>query len=238
MQRPHGRHLRSSASSAVPFSSSSAALSDCRMREAVDRIEALIHEEAAQHRRAVRCAAGGAVARRILAGRGDLGRHHHRLLCAAWHAAGGGDRRAGRRRACWRARLTRVGVPCRLVTDEPCRATCAAALRGTDVPLDVVPLGGAVDDTVALWRRLGVTPCAVDRALRAQCRWRAAQHARRGHQRLHHAARRAVPGRAVAAHRDRRRRQRDRHGIAARVADRRARRAWRERSPAPRRPII
>ncbi len=53
--------------------------------------------------------------------------------------------------------LTQVGVPCRLVTDEPCRATCAAALRGTDVPLDVVPLGGAVDDTVALWRRLGVT---------------------------------------------------------------------------------
>jgi hypothetical protein len=53
--------------------------------------------------------------------------------------------------------LTRVGVPCRLATDEPCRATCAAALRGTDVPLDVVPLGGAVDDAIELWRRLGVT---------------------------------------------------------------------------------
>jgi hypothetical protein len=26
-----------------------------------------------------------------------------------------------------------------------------------DVPLDVVPLGGAVDDTVALWRRIGVS---------------------------------------------------------------------------------
>ena len=53
--------------------------------------------------------------------------------------------------------LRQVGVPCRLVTDEPCRATCAAALTGADVPLDVVPLGGAVDDTVALWRRLGVS---------------------------------------------------------------------------------
>ena len=53
--------------------------------------------------------------------------------------------------------LTRVGVSCRLVTDEPCRATCVAALRGTEVPLDVVPLGGAVDDIVALWRRLGVS---------------------------------------------------------------------------------
>jgi hypothetical protein len=53
--------------------------------------------------------------------------------------------------------LRRVGVPCRLVTDEPCRATCAAALHGIDIPLDVVPLGGAVDDTIALWRRSGIT---------------------------------------------------------------------------------
>ncbi len=53
--------------------------------------------------------------------------------------------------------LQRVGVACRLVTDEPCRATCAAALRDTGIPLDVVPLGGAVDDTVALWRELGVS---------------------------------------------------------------------------------
>jgi D-glutamate cyclase len=53
--------------------------------------------------------------------------------------------------------LTLLGVPCRLLTDEPCRATCAAALRGTDIPFDVVPLGGAVDGMIALWRTLGVT---------------------------------------------------------------------------------
>ncbi len=58
--------------------------------------------------------------------------------------------------------LTRLGIACRVVTDEPCGATCAAALRGADaaldiVPLDVVPLGGRVDGTIALWRRLGVT---------------------------------------------------------------------------------
>src|SRR5215472_14015672 len=53
--------------------------------------------------------------------------------------------------------LTEVGVPCRLATDEPCRATCAAALRGTDVPLDAVELNGPLDDVVALWRTLGVT---------------------------------------------------------------------------------
>jgi hypothetical protein len=53
--------------------------------------------------------------------------------------------------------LRSIGVACRVATDEPCRATCAAALRGMDVPLDVVPLGGSVDDTIALWRQLGVT---------------------------------------------------------------------------------
>jgi hypothetical protein len=53
--------------------------------------------------------------------------------------------------------LTAVGVSCRVVTDEPCRGTCVAALHGLDVPLDVVPLGGSVDDTVAQWRRAGVT---------------------------------------------------------------------------------
>lgn len=53
--------------------------------------------------------------------------------------------------------LSRVGIPCRIATDEPCRATCAAALRGTDIPLDSVPLGGKLDDTIALWRRNGIT---------------------------------------------------------------------------------
>jgi hypothetical protein len=51
-------------------------------------------------------------------------------------------------------------VSCRLVTDAPCRSACAAALAGAgipDTPLDVVPLGGSVEDVVALWRRVGVT---------------------------------------------------------------------------------
>lgn len=58
------------------------------------------------------------------------------------------------------AGLARIGVPCRLVTDEPCRAACVAALRGAgvaDTPVDVVALGGAVDDVIALWRRLDIT---------------------------------------------------------------------------------
>ncbi len=49
--------------------------------------------------------------------------------------------------------LRRVGISCRVCTDEPCAAACRAALSGLgDVPLDVVPLGGSVDDVVAVWR--------------------------------------------------------------------------------------
>jgi D-glutamate cyclase len=58
------------------------------------------------------------------------------------------------------AGFARVAVPCRLVTDAPCRAACAAALSGADVPdtpLDIVPLGGAVDEAIALWRMVRVT---------------------------------------------------------------------------------
>jgi hypothetical protein len=53
--------------------------------------------------------------------------------------------------------LRQVGVSSRLVTDEPCRGTCAAALHGSDVPLDVVSLGGSVDEVVTSWRKLGIT---------------------------------------------------------------------------------
>ncbi len=54
--------------------------------------------------------------------------------------------------------LRRVGISCRICTDEPCAPACRAALSGLaeiplDVaPLDVVPLGGSVDDVVACWR--------------------------------------------------------------------------------------
>ena len=56
--------------------------------------------------------------------------------------------------------LTRVGIPCRVATDEPCRATCAAALRAAglgDIPLDVVPLNVSLDLTIAAWRQAGIT---------------------------------------------------------------------------------
>jgi hypothetical protein len=49
--------------------------------------------------------------------------------------------------------LHRVGVSCRVCTDEPCAPACLAALSGlAEVPVDVVRLGGSVEDVIATWR--------------------------------------------------------------------------------------
>ena len=56
--------------------------------------------------------------------------------------------------------LTRAGIPCRVATDEPCRSTCAAALRAAglrDVPLDAVALNESLAGTAAAWRQAGIT---------------------------------------------------------------------------------
>mgnify|MGYP002632708171 CR=1 FL=1 len=56
--------------------------------------------------------------------------------------------------------LSAAGIPCRMATDEPCRATCAASLVGAgigDVPLDVVALGAPLAPLVAAWTAAGVT---------------------------------------------------------------------------------
>jgi hypothetical protein len=52
--------------------------------------------------------------------------------------------------------LAEVGLSCRLATDEPCRAACAAALTGAGlsrVPVDVATVPAMVDT----WRRVGIT---------------------------------------------------------------------------------
>ena len=56
--------------------------------------------------------------------------------------------------------LSVAGIACRLATDEPCRATCAAALVGAGIgalPMDVVALGAPLDPLVAAWTAAGVT---------------------------------------------------------------------------------
>jgi hypothetical protein len=129
------------------------------MRSAVDRIEALIHQEVGRNIDGLFAAAKGGLwrATNALASepRVSVGIITGFYVPLGTPPAAETDGPVGA--AMLAGALTAVGVPCRLVTDEPCRATCAAALRGTEIPLDVVPLGGAVDDTVALWRSLGVT---------------------------------------------------------------------------------
>jgi D-glutamate cyclase len=131
-------------------------------REAIDAIETLIQEEVGRN-------IGGLFA----AARGGLFQAASSLASAQRLSVGiitgfyvpGGTPPAAETdgpvgAALLAASLARLGVPCRLVTDEPCRATCAAALRGADamdVPLDVVPLGGAVTEVVASWRQHGIS---------------------------------------------------------------------------------
>jgi len=130
-----------------------------RAREAVDRIEALIHQEVGRNIDGLFAAAKGGLwrAASALATASDpsVGIITGFYVPLGTPPAAETDGPVGA--AMLAGALSRVGVACRLVTDEPCRGTCAAALRGSEIPLDVVPLGGAVDATVALWRSLGVS---------------------------------------------------------------------------------
>jgi len=129
------------------------------VREAVDRIEALIHQEVGRNIGGLFAAARGGLwqAASALATASDpsVGIITGFYVPLGTPPAAETDGPVGA--AMLAGALTRVGVACRLVTDEPCRATCTAALRGTDTPLDVVPLGGTVADTIALWRAIGVS---------------------------------------------------------------------------------
>ena len=56
--------------------------------------------------------------------------------------------------------LAAVEIPCRLVTDEPCRSTCIAALAGAGAPgvaIDIVALGAPLAPLIETWRSAGIT---------------------------------------------------------------------------------
>jgi hypothetical protein len=131
-------------------------------RASVDRIEALIHQEVGRNIEGLFAATRGGLWRAASAlanaPRLSVGIMTGFYVPKGTPPAAETDGPIGA--ALLAAAFTRVSVPCRLVTDEPCRTACAAALAGGGVPrtpLDIVPLGGVVNDTVALWRRLGVT---------------------------------------------------------------------------------
>lgn len=129
------------------------------MREAVDRVEALIHKEVGRNIDGLFAAAKGglwqAASNLAAVANPSVGIITGFYVPSGTPPAAETDGPVGA--ALLAGALPQVGIPCRLITDEPCRATCAAALHGTDVPLDVVPLGGSVDDAIVLWRRIGVT---------------------------------------------------------------------------------
>lgn len=129
------------------------------MREAVDRIEALIHQEVGRNIDGLFAAANGGLWRAASAMASaptlSVGIITGFYVPLGSPPAAETDGPVGA--AMLADALRRVGVPCRVVTDEPCRGTCAAALRAADVSLDVVQLGGSVDDVVTLWRTVGVT---------------------------------------------------------------------------------
>jgi hypothetical protein len=55
--------------------------------------------------------------------------------------------------------LSRISVPCRLLTDTACRTACEAALSGaglTNVPVDAVAPDAPLDTVIEAWRALGI----------------------------------------------------------------------------------
>jgi D-glutamate cyclase len=132
------------------------------IRAAVDRIEALIQQEVGRNIDGLFAATRGglwrAASELAAAPRLSVGIMTGFYVPKGTPPAAETDGPVGT--ALLAAGFARVSVPCRLVTDAPCRAACAAALAGAgipDTPLDVVPLGGSVNDTIALWRQTGVT---------------------------------------------------------------------------------
>jgi hypothetical protein len=128
-------------------------------RDAVDRIEALIHQEVGRNVDGLFEAAKGGLwaAASALA---DAPRLSVGIITGFYVPLGeppAAETDGPVGAAMLAGALRRIAVPCRVATDEPCRATCQAALRGTDVALDVVPLGGAVDAAAARWCGFGVT---------------------------------------------------------------------------------
>ncbi len=111
--------------------------------------------------------------------------------------------------------FTGAGLHCRFATDTECRSASRVALDqagAADVPIDALSPGGSADNLdrslAAGGDRLGDR----HRALRTRRGWSRPKHARRRCQCPCRTARPVVQCRSLANHRDRRRRQRDRHG--------------------------
>ncbi len=125
----------------------------------IDRIEALLHEDVGRNVAVLMAATRGALARaaRGLAGARSVGIVTGFFVPGGEIPAAETDGPAG---AALLARgLTRVGIPCRLLTDATCRDACAVALRAAGaggVPINAVGSARDLDTALQAWRSTGI----------------------------------------------------------------------------------
>jgi D-glutamate cyclase len=127
----------------------------------VDRVEAVIQQDVGRNMSALFAAARGGLRRAASAlARGEPGPIG---LITGFYVPQGSPPAAetdGLVGAALLARgFSKIGISCRLATDEPCRSACAAALKGagmTAVPVDSVAIGAPLSGLVETWRQAGI----------------------------------------------------------------------------------
>ncbi len=131
------------------------------MRERIDQIEALIQQEVGRGVTALFAASRGGLWAAVSAF-ADAPPRYVGILTGffvprAVPPAAETDGPAGA--ALLALALARIGIPCRLLTDEVCRSACVAALTGvgmTDVPVDAVATDTPLEPLIESWRALSV----------------------------------------------------------------------------------
>jgi hypothetical protein len=131
------------------------------VRERIHRIEALIQQEVGRGATALFAASRGGLWGAVSAFSASKPRHVGILtgffVPRATPPAAETDGPAGA--ALLALALSRIGVRCRLLTDDACRTACEAALSGaglTNVPVDAVAPDAPLDPVIEAWRALGI----------------------------------------------------------------------------------
>jgi hypothetical protein len=130
------------------------------LKDRIDRIEALIQQDVGRGATALFAASRGglfqAVSALSVAGPRYVGILTGFFVPRATPPAAETDGPAGA--ALLALALSRMGVPCRVLTDVACGAACAAALSGAgvSVSVDTVAPGADLAPTIAAWRAHGI----------------------------------------------------------------------------------
>ncbi len=131
------------------------------MRDRIDRIEALIHQDTGRGGASLFAAARGGLWGAVSALTAEKPRHIGILtgffVPRGVIAAAETDGPAGA--ALLALAFARIGVPCRLLTDAACRSACEAALAGaglTAVPVDALAPGASPGPLTGAWRAQGI----------------------------------------------------------------------------------